>query len=219
VNLYYRNTPSGSSAIADLFISTVSTYGIDLAPAKYNVAQYTIGNQSDNKSFWDQGYPAILVIEDYQGNDFTPSYHTVNDRWSTLDLDYFTSMVEAAVGTFAHMTGCLIPDAPISVDIANPSTTDIALSWYQTAPNASYEVWHSSDPYFVPDTPGLDAPGIRQAPALGVAINYTDSGAGGDPAANRFYVVRGIAADDTIVATSQPIGEFTFALESGTPAQ
>ena len=53
----------------------------------------------------DQGYPAILTIENYQGGDFTPSYHTMNDRLSTLDLNYFTTMVQAAVGTFAHMTG------------------------------------------------------------------------------------------------------------------
>ena len=47
--------------------------------------------RSDNTSFWNQGYPAILAIEDYEGHDFTPAYHTTTDRLSTLDMDYLTT--------------------------------------------------------------------------------------------------------------------------------
>ena len=123
LDLYYRVTPAGSEQIADMFMDVVNAYGLNLTPTKYNVATYTIGNQSDNKSFWDQGYPAILAIENYQGGDFTPSYHTVNDRRSTLDLDYFTTMVAAAVGTFAHMTGCLIGPAATPTPTGTPTDT------------------------------------------------------------------------------------------------
>jgi Zn-dependent M28 family amino/carboxypeptidase len=102
VNLFWKSTGPASQQIADTFISVNSTYGLTLIPFKYDAVSYTIGNQSDNSSFWNRGYPAIMAIEDYYG-DFTPYYHTKNDLYSTLDLDYFTSMVKAAVGTFAHL--------------------------------------------------------------------------------------------------------------------
>jgi hypothetical protein len=111
VDLYYRAAPAGSEQIADAFANVVAAYGLDLVPLKYNVASYSTGNYSDNKPFWDQGYPAILVIEDYQGGDFTPSYHTAGDTLSTLDLAYFTSLIKASVGAFAHMSGCLLTGA------------------------------------------------------------------------------------------------------------
>ena len=87
-------------------------------PRKYDTVTYTIGNQSDNKSFWDEGYPSILAIEDYIGGDFTPYYHTVNDRLSTLNMAYFTEFTKAAIGTFAHMAGCLAED-PTAVSLAD----------------------------------------------------------------------------------------------------
>ena len=111
VDLYYRSTPAGSEQIADTFADVVNAYGLNLAPLKYDVATYTTGNRSDNKPFWDQGYPAILVIEDYQGSDFTPYYHKATDRLSTLDMDYVTTSVKASVGAFAHMSGCLLTGA------------------------------------------------------------------------------------------------------------
>ena len=92
-------------------MDVVNAYGLNLTPIKYNVATYTTGTRSDNASFWNQGYPAILVIEDYEGHDFTPDYHTTTDRLSTLDVGLFHDLVKAAVGAFAHMSGCLLTGA------------------------------------------------------------------------------------------------------------
>jgi chitodextrinase len=104
VDLHARSWLPGSVAMANLFSQVVTTYDIALTPDI--LIDQSLGNYSDNKSFWDRGYSAILGIEDY--NDFTPYYHTVNDRLNTLDMAYFTNFVKASVGTFAHM-GCLIP--------------------------------------------------------------------------------------------------------------
>ena len=49
-------------------MDVVNAYGLDLRPIKYNVATYATGTRSDNASFWNQGYPAILAIEDYKGS-------------------------------------------------------------------------------------------------------------------------------------------------------
>jgi hypothetical protein len=102
VDLHARSTVSGSLAIAETFSQVVATYDLDLTPDIF--VDHWLGNFSDNRSFWLQGYPAILAIEDY--DDFTPFYHTLGDALDTLDLDYFTEFVRAGVGTFAHL-GCL----------------------------------------------------------------------------------------------------------------
>ena len=111
VDLYYRSTPAGSEQIADTFVDVVNAYGLNLAPIKYDVASYSTGNRSDNRSFWDQGYPAILAIEDFKGLISLPTTTPATDRLSTLDLDYFTTFVKASVGAFVHMSGCLLTGA------------------------------------------------------------------------------------------------------------
>jgi hypothetical protein len=107
MNLFWRSAITGSEQIADLFTTVVTVYDLDLVPLKFDTLHYPLGNYSDNWSFWAQGYPAILVIEDSYG-DFTPYYHRATDRIETLDMDYFRTLVQASVGTFAHMTGCLL---------------------------------------------------------------------------------------------------------------
>jgi hypothetical protein len=109
LNLFAKSAVSGSEEIADLFVEVVDAYNLNLVPVKY--VDDLLGDHSDNHSFWQQGYPAILAIEDYYG-DFNPDYHTARDRLEQSDLDYYTEFVRAAVGTFAHMTGCLIPPEP-----------------------------------------------------------------------------------------------------------
>ncbi len=126
LDLFWKSTVPGSKAIADLFVDVVSAYGLDLVPYEYDTVSYTIGNYSDNRSFWNQGYPALLAIEDYYG-DFTPYYHQPTDRLSTLDMGYMTAMTEAALGTFVHMSGCLSQPTPVTVRglAATPQA-----SWY-----------------------------------------------------------------------------------------
>ncbi len=102
LDLHSRSFIPGSTEISNLFVDVVNAYNLPLSPQV--LVDNWLGDYSDNASFWDFGYPAILGIEDY--DDFTPYYHTTNDRLSTLNLTYFTNFVKAAVGTMAHM-GCL----------------------------------------------------------------------------------------------------------------
>lgn len=114
VDLHARSWLPGSVAMANLFSDVVTAYEINLTP--HILIDNWLGNYSDNKSFWDRGYNAILGIED--NDDFTPYYHTVNDRLSTLDTVYFTNFVRASIGTFAHM-GCLVPPATLAGTVSN----------------------------------------------------------------------------------------------------
>ena len=61
---------------------------------------YTNIEASDHASFWYQNYPAILAIEEYPG-DFNAYYHTPEDKFSNLNIIYFTRMVQAAVAGLA----------------------------------------------------------------------------------------------------------------------
>jgi hypothetical protein len=90
--------------LAQLFADVVGAYDLDLIP---HIDPSGFG-ASDHASFWQYGYASILGIEYYQ-HDFNPYYHTSNDRLEHLNMPYYTDFVKASVGTFAHMTGCLIP--------------------------------------------------------------------------------------------------------------
>lgn len=96
----HAGTSPASGALADAFIDVNTTYGLGFTPQKLTTGATTA---SDHASFWDVGYPAILGIEDFE--DFTPYYHTVNDRVGTLDQGYYTRFAKAALGTAAVLAG------------------------------------------------------------------------------------------------------------------
>lgn len=101
MGLHARTDASGERdrRIAAQFVEVVTGHGLDLQPV---LVQHPTGS-SDHASFWNVGYPAILVIEDMA--DFTPYYHTTGDRLATLNMPYFTEMVRATVGTAVHLAG------------------------------------------------------------------------------------------------------------------
>jgi PKD repeat protein len=162
--------------LAQLFADVVDAYNLDLDPTIVpNGIPY-----SDHASFWDYGYTAILGIEDTEYGDFNPNYHTTNDLLEHLDMDYFTDFVKASVGTFAHMSGCLIPGgighldghvtaatggAPIAgasvvaEDVAGhsfPATTDGSGYYTRTLIAGTYTVTASAYGYLPATVSGVD---------------------------------------------------------------
>ncbi len=105
IELHTRYANSGDLAIAYLFKNAVSAYGIPLTPLVLQDGK----SFSDHSSFWAEGYPAIMAIEDW--TDHTPYYHTTGDKLGTLNMSYYTNFTKAALATFAHM-GCLIETTP-----------------------------------------------------------------------------------------------------------
>jgi Zn-dependent M28 family amino/carboxypeptidase len=104
---------SESRQLAEVFSDVVGIYGLDLLPHPIYTNTYPLVGGSDQWSFLSQGYPAILVIEDYAGHDFTPYYHSISDTLSTLNLDYYADLTRAAVATLAHL-GRLLPGGHVS---------------------------------------------------------------------------------------------------------
>jgi hypothetical protein len=95
---------SADLAIVNVFTSVVATYGLVRQLTPEHVADNM--KLSDHASFWNVSYPAILAIEDWQG-DFNPNLHKTSDRISALDMAYYTSFVKASLGTVAHLAGPL----------------------------------------------------------------------------------------------------------------
>jgi subtilisin-like proprotein convertase family protein len=57
---------------------------------------------SDHWRFWNKGYPAVLQIEEYQG-DYNAYYHTSNDAHAYVNHAYFLAMTRGAVAALATM--------------------------------------------------------------------------------------------------------------------
>lgn len=74
-----------------------TTYQLGLTPQ----VVYSNAADSDHYSFWAAGFPAVLVIEDW--NDHTPYYHTSSDTLASLNMDYMTAFTRLMLGTAAHL--------------------------------------------------------------------------------------------------------------------
>ncbi len=65
---------------------------------------------SDHAPFWDQGYSAVCGIED--ANPSNPNYHKTYDTFSTLNMDFATSVARASLATVAMLAQPYVSPAP-----------------------------------------------------------------------------------------------------------
>ena len=132
-------------AIADTFIDVVHAYGLDLDP----VVSADSNSRSDQYPFWVFGFPAILAIEDDQG-DFNPYYHTLDDGLSSLNIAFFANNVEATLGTIAHLAAIANSESEITVSGGGASVVRTAgIYGHPQAGYASLQVDSGADPYGV----------------------------------------------------------------------
>lgn len=103
IDLHARAKLTPTLELAQQFSDVVGAYDLDLIP---QIKRSGTG-ASDHGSFWHYSYTAILAIEDIE--DFNPHYHSTQDLPERVDLAYLTTFVKAAVASFAHMSGDLIP--------------------------------------------------------------------------------------------------------------
>ncbi len=128
-----------SQALGTAFLNANATYGVSLAP-EYITSGSTYG--SDHARFWRQGYPAILVIEDFQ--DYNPNYHKTTDTLDKLDLSYATKFVQATVATLAELAEIIPPG--VNVEHAGPATvmtgtlTALTVQYANPGPNQTTDV-------------------------------------------------------------------------------
>lgn len=56
---------------------------------------------SDHASFWDQGYPALMLTDTAMFRN--PHYHTSHDRYETLDFDFMLNVTRAVVSVILRL--------------------------------------------------------------------------------------------------------------------
>ena len=79
---------------------------------------------SDSYPFWTRGFPPIFFIE----TNFNPYYHTVNDLFIYLNMDYAIETVKATAAIAVLINS--VPDIPenfVAIDAGNGS--DLILEW------------------------------------------------------------------------------------------
>ena len=113
--IHTRNGNSGDLALAYIFRDAVTAYNLGL---QTQIVQDGL-SWSDHYPFWSYGYPAILVMEDFQ--DFTPYYHTTGDRLFTLDIDYLTRIIKAAIASTTHLGCGVVTPTPVPTSTSTPT--------------------------------------------------------------------------------------------------
>jgi hypothetical protein len=94
----HARTIGNSLELADTVFAMRDQYNIDL-DLLLTVPGATY---SDHASFWNEGYGAILIIEEF-GADGNPFYHTPNDRVEHFDVPYYEKLSRLSLATVATL--------------------------------------------------------------------------------------------------------------------
>lgn len=99
-----------------------------------NSPPFVNATYSDHASFWDEGYKAILLIENappWNSNNYyiaNPFYHTTSDSFHTLNMPLVTKVTKWVLGTMAAFSSPLT-----NTDDVTPAPSECVL--YQNYPN------------------------------------------------------------------------------------
>ncbi|MGB0917875.1 MAG: M28 family peptidase [Flavobacteriales bacterium] len=112
---------ANSLTLGTVAANMISTYNIDLQIETNSPG----ATYSDHASFWNHGFSAILLIEDFD-NDGNPHYHTTTDLVEHFDTTYFEQMSKWAFATTATMA------VPLS---GNVGVSDTKIGSFNIYPN------------------------------------------------------------------------------------
>jgi hypothetical protein len=117
--------PVGNSIeIGDTLVAVRSHYDLDLDLVVTNPG----ATYSDHASFWNEGYGAVLVIEDF-GPDGNPNYHLPSDLVEYLDVPYYEKIAKLAIAGAATLA------VPVDVAQGMPSAEPGPLFRISAYPN------------------------------------------------------------------------------------
>ena len=84
---------ANSDELADYLEEVDNLYDLQVNPS----VEIPGTSDSDHSRFWNNGYAAVLIIEEYYGGDFNPYYHTEEDRIAILNMPYFHEMAKFSI--------------------------------------------------------------------------------------------------------------------------
>ncbi len=88
-------TNNNSAELTSDMVDVMQMYVPELDP------NFISTTASDHSPFWQNGYPAVLLIEDW--NDFNAYYHTPGDHFDILDIPYFLKNTRASLATLLSL--------------------------------------------------------------------------------------------------------------------
>ncbi len=94
-------------AIVELWQETIDVYGIG-GLVSVNVA--ISDNWSDHGSFWNNGYPAVMLIAEELEHS-NPYWHSGEDTVDKLDWAFYAQVTRSYLAVAAHLAG-ILPDEP-----------------------------------------------------------------------------------------------------------
>jgi hypothetical protein len=107
---------------------------------------------SDHASFWDEGYSALLAIEDEPLSN--PYYHQTTDTVDTLNFDFYTNATKTALGALAELAQPIrigYPRTPVELEAKVYGYTSlfnalgtVYLSWAASPDAVGYNVYRST---------------------------------------------------------------------------
>jgi hypothetical protein len=135
---------ANSLALKDKIVEVNTTYSIGLTPSVQNPGT----TASDQASFWNNGYSALLLIEEYYGGDFNAYYHTTNDLVVHFNQPYYLKISKVALGTaavLAEMTE-IVPVELITFT-GSMQNSSVRLLWSTASElnNQGFEIQRSVD--------------------------------------------------------------------------
>lgn len=95
----FRSDDANSEDLAQYTFDLSSIYNLDLSPIIFN----STSALSDQKSFWEKNYGAVLLIEPTEDGLFNPYYHTNLDRIDKFNMEFFHNMSKLGLATIASL--------------------------------------------------------------------------------------------------------------------
>ena len=123
------HTNDNSLSLSDKMVEVNTTYNLNLLSFVKNPGL----TASDHSSFWNYGYKAILLIEDYYG-DFNAYYHSTNDLVQNFNLPYFDKCAKLSIGTLASFLS-VEGKLPVEIIALENETASISFELLQNYPN------------------------------------------------------------------------------------
>ncbi len=137
--------PIGNSlALKDKVVEVNTNYSIGLVPTIFNPGT----GASDHASFWNYGFGALLLIEEYYGGDFNAYYHSVNDLIIHFNQPYYHKMSRLGLGTVATLAEITeIVPVELLAFTAAVNNSEVRLLWSTASElnNMGFEIERSID--------------------------------------------------------------------------
>jgi hypothetical protein len=121
-----------------------TTYSVGVTPSIINPGT----TASDQASFWNHGYGALLLIEEYYGGDFNAYYHSINDLIIHFNQPYYLKMSKLALGTVATLADMTnIVPVELLAFTASVKNSEVELLWSTASElnNLGFEIERSID--------------------------------------------------------------------------